>query len=60
MAGRIGSIHKARVGESYGFVIYDEADRACCYLGFPTWHQADDAARQMQGLLVTAMRCLRR
>jgi hypothetical protein len=60
MAGRIGSIEKAKEGDSYGFAVYDEADCACCYLGFPTWHQADDAARQMQGLLVAAMRCLRR
>ena len=60
MAGRIDSIQRARDGDSYGFIIYDAADRACCYLGFPTWHQADDAARQMQRLLVSAMRCVRR
>ena len=39
MAGRIGSVHKAQDGQSYGFVLYDEQDRACVYLGFSTWHQ---------------------
>ena len=60
MAGRIGSFQRAKDGDSYGFIIYDAADRACVYLGFPTWHQADDAARQAQSLLVAAMRCVRR
>jgi hypothetical protein len=59
-AGRIGSIHKAKVGEGYGFVVYDEADRASLYLGFSTWHDADRAAREAQGLLVTALACVRR
>ena len=47
-------------GQTYGFVIYDEADRACVYFGFSSWHEADNAARQAQSLLITAMRCLRR
>jgi hypothetical protein len=61
MAGRIGSVQKAQDGQSYGFVIYDTQDRASLYLGFSTWgHQADIAARQAQGLLVTALACARR
>jgi hypothetical protein len=44
MAGRIGSIQKAADGKSYGFVVFDETDRACVYLGFSTWHDADRAA----------------
>jgi len=42
------------------FVIYDEMDRACVYLGFSTWHDADRAARETQILLVTALACVRR
>ena len=60
MAGRVGSVQRSRDGKSYGFVIYDEADRACVYFGFSSWHEADNAARQAQSLLITAMRCLRR
>ena len=60
MAGRIGSVQKAQDGQSYGFVIYDAQDRASLYLGFSTWHQADIGARQAQGLLVTALACVRR
>jgi len=32
----------------------------CLYLGFSTWHDADRAAREAQGLLVTALACVRR
>jgi len=60
MAGRIGAVQAASDGKTYGFVIYDETDRACVYLGFPTWHQADNAAREALGLLMTALRCVRR
>jgi hypothetical protein len=60
MAGRVGSVQQSRDGQSYGFVVYDEADRACVYFGFSSWHEADNAARQAQSLLITAMRCLRR
>jgi hypothetical protein len=60
MAGRIGSVQKAQDGLTYGFVVYDTADRACVYLGFSTWHDADRAAREAQGLLVTALVCVRR
>jgi hypothetical protein len=60
MAGRIGSVQKARDGQTYGFIIYDQMDRACLYLGFSTWHDADRAAREAQGLLVTALACVRR
>jgi len=31
MAGRIGSVQKAKDGQSYGFVIYDMQDRACVH-----------------------------
>jgi hypothetical protein len=48
MAGRIGSIQKAADGKSYGFVVFDETDRACVYLGFSTWHDADRAAGSEQ------------
>jgi hypothetical protein len=35
MAGRIGSVQRAQDGQTYGFVLYDAQDRACCYiLGF--------------------------
>ena len=40
-----------------GFVIFDAP---CVYLGFSTWHDADRAAREAQGLLVTALACVRR
>ena len=60
MAGRIGSVQKAADGRSYGFVIFDAQDRACMYLGFSAWHDADRAAREAQGLLVTALACVRR
>jgi hypothetical protein len=33
IAGRIGSVQQSKDGESYGFVIYDQNDRACVYLG---------------------------
>ena len=60
MAGRIGSVQTAADGQSYGFVIFDAQDRAGLYLGFSTWHDADRAAREAQGLLVTALACVRR
>jgi hypothetical protein len=60
MAGRVGSIQQSTDGKSYGFVIYDEADRACVYLGFTSWHEADRSARYAQGLLGAALTCVRR
>jgi hypothetical protein len=60
VAGRIGSIQKGQDGQSYGFVVYDTLDRASLYLGFSTWDEADRAARYAQGLLVTALACVRR
>ena len=60
MAGRIGSVQAAQDGKTYRFIVYDETDRASLYLGFGSRHQADAAAREMHGLLVTAMRCIRR
>jgi hypothetical protein len=60
MAGRIGSIQRAQDRQSYRFVLYDAQDRACVYLGFSTWHDANRAAREAQGLLVTALACERR
>lgn len=60
IAGRIGSVQRAQDGWTYGFVIYDGQDRASLYLGFSTWHDADRAAREAQGLLVTALACVRR
>jgi hypothetical protein len=56
----LARFQKAQDGQTYGFVIYDEHDRACAYLGFSTWHEADRAAREAQGLLVAALVCLRR
>ncbi len=60
MAGRIGSVQQSKDGKTYGFVIYDEADRACLYLGYSSWHEADRAVREAQGLLVAALACVRR
>ena len=60
MTGRIGSVQQSRDGNSYGFIIDDEADRACVYLGFSTLAEADSAATQAQSLLVASRRCLRR
>ena len=60
MAGRIGSVYKAQDGKTYGFVVFDETNKACVYLGFGSWHDADRAAREAQGLLVTALACVRR
>ena len=51
---------RAQDGQSYGFVIFDAQDRATLYLEFSTWHDADRAAREAQGLLVTAPACVRR
>jgi hypothetical protein len=50
MAGRIGSVQKAQDGKTYGFVVFDEADRPSLYLGFGSWHDADRAAREAQRL----------
>jgi hypothetical protein len=36
-------IQRAQDGQSYGFVLYDAQGRACLYLGFSTWHDADRA-----------------
>jgi hypothetical protein len=60
MAGRIGAVQRAQDGQTYGFVVYDAQDRACVFLGYPTWHQADIAPRHVQGLLVTALVCEKR
>jgi hypothetical protein len=59
MAGPIGSVQKAQDGQSYGFVIYDAQDQPSLYLGFANWHAADQAAREAQGLLMTALACER-
>jgi hypothetical protein len=40
MAGRIGSVQAAPDGKTYGFIVYDETDRAWLYLGFGSWHHA--------------------
>jgi hypothetical protein len=55
MAGRIGSVQRASDGQTYGFVLYDAQDRPSVYLGFASWHAADQAAREARGLLVTAL-----
>jgi len=60
LAGRIGSVQPAQDGQSYGFLLYDEQDRPCMYLGFNTRRDADRAAREALGLLVTALTCERR
>ena len=60
VGGLAGSVQRAQDGQTYGFVIFDAQDRACVYLGFSTWHDADRAAREAQGLLVTALACVRR
>jgi hypothetical protein len=53
MAGRIGKVELAQDGQSY--VIYDALNRACVYLAYSTWRQADIAARHVQGLLATTV-----
>jgi hypothetical protein len=59
--GRTHRVNSEGTGRpTYGFVIFDAQDRACVYLGFSTWHDADRAAREAQGLLVTALACVRR
>jgi hypothetical protein len=60
MAGRIGPVHQSEDGRSYGFLVYDDANRACAYLGFNTWHEADRAARLAQALWAAAVTCARR
>ena len=55
MAGRIGKVELAQDGQSYGVVIYDALNRACVYLAYSTWRQADIAARHVQGLLATTL-----
>ena len=59
MAGRIGKVELVQDASSYGFVIYDAQDRACVYMGYPTWHQADIAARHVQALLAGTLACER-
>jgi hypothetical protein len=47
-----GRTHRLSLdGESYGFVIYDQTDRACVYLGFSTWRESDRAGREARSLL---------
>jgi hypothetical protein len=60
MVGHIGRVERAAEGSSYGFVVYDEIAKPCVYIGFPTWHQAGQAAREMAGLMVTAVACVKR
>jgi hypothetical protein len=60
MAGYIGVLQQAQDGKSYGFTIYDETHRACVYLRFSTWDEAEKAARDAQSLLATALACVRR
>jgi hypothetical protein len=60
MVGRIGSVQRSQDGQTYGFTVLDENDRPCVDFGFSTWHEAGSAARQMQGLLVRGVRCVRR
>jgi len=50
-------VQPAQDGQSYGFLLYDEQDRPCMYLGFSTRRDADRAAREALGLLVTALVC---
>ena len=54
------AVQKAADGQSWGFLIFDAQDRACLYLGFGSWDDADRAAREAQGLLVTALACVQR
>ena len=49
MAGRIGAVQRAQDGQTYGFVVYDAQDRACVFLGYPTWHQADTPPGMSRG-----------
>jgi hypothetical protein len=60
MAGFIGRIQRSQDGKTYGFLVYDEISRPSLYLGFATKIEADTAAREMVGLLVTARRCEQR
>jgi hypothetical protein len=50
MGGRIGSVHRAQDGQSYGCVVYDQQDRAT----------QTGRRGEAQGLLVTARACVRR
>ncbi len=61
MAGRIGTGQRGpRTDRAIASCSTTPQDRACVYLGFSTWHDADRAAREAQGLLVTALACERR
>ena len=59
MAGFIGRIQRSQDGKTYGFLVYDEISRPSLYLGFSTKVEADTAAREMTGVLVTR-RCEQR
>jgi len=60
MAGFIGRIQRSQDGKTYGFLIYDEMSRPSLYLGFSTKVEADRAAHELTGVLVTALRCEQR
>ena len=60
MAGFIGRIQRSQDANTYNFVVYDEVSLPSLYLGFSTKVEADTAAREMTGVLVTARRCEQR
>jgi hypothetical protein len=60
MAGFIGRIQRSQDANTYSFVVYDEVSLPSLYLGFSTKVEADTAAREMTGVLVTARRCEQR
>ena len=59
MAGRIGRIEANKEGE-VGFTVYDDDDRACLFLAFPSHMEVEKAADLARSLLVCAVRCTRR
>jgi hypothetical protein len=46
MAGRIGSVQRAQDGQSYGFVIYDQMDRASTSASAPGTTQTGRHAKR--------------
>jgi hypothetical protein len=60
VAGYISRIHPSPDGKTYGFIVYDQTNRASLYLGFFSQLEADRAALQMTGLLATARQCEQR
>jgi hypothetical protein len=60
VVGYISRIHQSPDGKTYGFIVYDQTNRASLYLGFSSQLEADRAAQKMTRVLATARHCEQR